>query len=120
MSEAVENLKQRVVGALEDMKAVDLTVLDVRGKSSVTDYMVVVSGTSSRHVKAMADNVVMETKKAGTPPLGVEGDQQGDWVLVDLGDVIAHIMMPETRAFYQLEKFWSDLGSDENRSSQAG
>ena len=117
MSEAVEKVKDLVVSALEDMKAVDLTVIDVQGKSSLTDYMVIVSGTSSRHVKAMANNVVIEAKKAGIPPMGVEGEQQGEWVLVDMGDVVAHIMMPETRAFYQLEKFWSDVGSDEGESN---
>ncbi len=118
--QAVERVKQLVIDALDELKAVDMAVLDVRGRSSVTDYMVVVSGTSTRHVKAMADNVVSEAKKAGLPPLGVEGADQAQWVLVDMGDVVAHIMMPETRAFYQLEKFWSELGPEDEGESRAG
>ena len=101
-----EELRDLVVNALEDMKAVDLVVLDVRGKSSVTDFMVIVSGTSDRHVKALANNVVVEVKKAGVKPMGVEGDNVGEWVLVDLTDVIVHIMQPDVRDFYQLEKLW--------------
>ncbi len=116
MSDIVEKVKDLVVDSLNDMKAVDMVVLDVRGKSSVTDYMVIVSATSSRHVKAMASSVVADAKKADLPPLGIEGEQQGDWVLVDMGDVLVHIMMPETRAFYQLEKFWSDLASDQGEA----
>ena len=108
----VEEIKDLVVKALEDVKAVDLKVLDVRGKSSVTDFMVVVSGTSDRHVKAMANNVVVEAKKAGITPLGVEGDKVCEWVLVDLGDVIVHVMLPDVRDFYQLEKLW-ETGSIE-------
>ncbi len=107
-----DELKDLVVNALEDMKAVDLIVLDVRGKSSVTDFMVIVSGTSDRHVKAMANNVVVEVKKAGVKPLGMEGDKTGEWVLVDLADVIVHVMLPDVRDFYQLEKLW-EAGSVE-------
>ena len=101
-----EEIKDLAVKALEDMKAVNLVVLDVRGKSSVTDFMIIVSGTSDRHVKAMANNVVVEVKKAGVNPLGVEGENVGEWVLVDLADVIVHIMLPDVRDFYQLEKLW--------------
>ncbi len=107
-----EELKDLVVNALEDMKAVNPVVLDVRGKSSVTDFMVIVSGTSDRHVKAMANNVVVEVKKAGIKPLGMEGDKTGEWVLVDLADVIVHVMLPDVRDFYQLEKLW-EAGSVE-------
>lgn len=109
----VEEVKDLVVKTLDDMKAVDLTVLDVRGKSSVTDYMVIVSGTSGRHVKAMANSVVVEAKKAGINPLGVEGESTSEWVLVDLVDVVVHIMLPETRDFYQLEKLWEAGSVDE-------
>ena len=109
----VEEVKNLVVKALEDLKAVDLTVLDVRGKSSVTDYMVIVSGTSARHLKAMANNVIVESKKAGIKPLGVEGEASNEWVLVDLVDVVVHIMLPETRDFYQLEKLWEAGSVDE-------
>ncbi len=108
----VDVIKDLAIKALDDMKAVDLAVLDVRGKSSVTDFMVIVSGTSGRHVKAMANNVVVEAKKAGIKPLGVEGEASNEWVLVDLVDVVVHIMLPETRDFYQLEKLW-DAGSVE-------
>lgn len=109
----VEEVKDLVVKTLDDMKAVDLTVLDVRGKSSVTDFMVIVSGTSGRHVKAMANSVVVEVKKAGINPLGVEGESTSEWVLVDLVDVVVHIMLPETRDFYQLEKLWEAGSVDE-------
>ncbi len=102
----VEEIKNLAVNALEELKAVDVVVLDVRGKSNVTDFMVIASGTSSRHVKAMANNVVVEVKKAGIVPLGVEGESTSEWVLVDLVDVVVHIMLPETRDFYQLEKLW--------------
>ena len=91
--------------ALADMKAVDSIVLDVRELSSVTDYMVVASGTSSRHVKSLANSVLMEAKAQGARPLGVEG--AGEWVLVDFGDVVVHVMQPATRSFYDLERLWS-------------
>lgn len=108
-----EAMKELAVTALEDMKAVNPVVMDVRGKSSVTDYMIVVSGTSDRHVKAIANNLVVEMKKAGVKPLGVEGDKIGEWVLVDLADVIVHIMLPDVRDFYQLEKLWEAGSIDE-------
>ena len=108
-----EALKVLVVQALEDLKAVDVQVLDVRDKTSVTDIMVIASGTSNRHVSAMANNVVVEVKKAGIKPLGVEGETTSEWVLVDLVDVVVHIMLPETRDFYQLEKLWEAGSVDE-------
>ena len=101
------SLLQLVIDALEDMKAVDILTLDVRDKTSVTDIMVICSGTSSRHVKSLSDNVIHKTKEAGTPPIGIEGQDAAEWVLVDLGDVVVHIMMPEIRDFYQLERLWS-------------
>lgn len=109
----VEEVRDLVVKALEDLKAVDLAVLDVRGKSSVTDYMVIASGTSARHLKAMANNVIVESKKAGIKPLGIEGEASNEWVLVDLVDVVVHIMLPEARDFYQLEKLWEAGSVDE-------
>lgn len=96
-----------VIDALEDLKGVDIQRLDVRDKTSVTDIMVVCTGTSSRHLKSLAENVVQEAKDAGYPPLGIEGNNGSDWVLVDLGDVVVHIMMAETREFYQLERLWT-------------
>jgi ribosome-associated protein len=103
-----EQLRDLVVDALEDIKAIDIRVLDVRGKSSVTDIMVVASGNTARQVKALSDNVVMKAKQAGVKPLGVEGEQQGEWALVDLGDVVVHVMQPAIRDFYNLEKLWGD------------
>jgi|TARA_Y100001954_G_C15526940_1_gene462185 ribosome-associated protein len=96
-----------VVDALEDLKAVDPKILDVRGISSVMDYLVIASGNSSRHVKSLADNVVIKAKEAGLPPIGVEGENAADWVLVDLGDVVVHVMQPAARSFYDLERLWS-------------
>lgn len=96
-----------VQSALEDMKAREVVVLDVNGKSSVTDYMVVASGTSKRHVMSVAQEVVDKVKAAGLRPVGVEGEAVGDWILVDLGDVIVHVMMPDARSFYDIERLWS-------------
>ncbi len=95
-----------VLEALDDGKAKDVKVIDVRAKTSVTDYMVIASGTSERHVKSLADQVVEKAKEHDVPPLGVEGQNVGEWVLVDLGDAIVHVMKPQIREFYQLEKFW--------------
>lgn len=102
-----EELLKVVVDALEERKASDIVVLDVAKKTSVTDYMVIATGTSSRQVKSAAENIVEKSKQAGVMPLGTEGELQGEWVLVDLGDVVAHVMQRETRDFYKLEKLWS-------------
>lgn len=99
-------LTKLVVGALEDLKALDLKILDVSAMTTVTDTMIVVSGTSTRHVKAMADSVVEKSSAAGHRPLGVEGEKEAEWILVDLGDVVVHIMLPQARDFYNLEKLW--------------
>ncbi len=96
-----------VITVLEDMKAVDISIIDVKGKNSLTDEMVIASGTSSRHLSALADDLVKKAKQAGVPPLGVEGKNGSDWVLVDLNDVIVHLMLPRARLFYNLEKLWS-------------
>ncbi len=101
-----DQLLQWVLEALDDLKAREVTVLDVRGKTQVTDYMVVASGTSERHVRSLADHVVEKMAERKIKPLGVEGEHFRDWVLVDLGDVVVHVMLPETRNFYQLEKLW--------------
>ena len=93
--------------ALGDLKAVDPVVLDVRELSAVMDWLVVASGTSSRHVKALADNVMMKAKEQGVRPLGVEGERVGEWVLVAFGDVVVHVMQPAARSFYDLERLWS-------------
>lgn len=104
---SVDELLQAVRGALEELKAKDAVEIDVRGKSSVTDYMVVAAGTSSRHVKSIADEVVKFAKKLDVMPLGVEGEREAEWVLVDLGDVVVHVMLPRVREFYALERLWT-------------
>jgi ribosome-associated protein len=100
------DLKGIVLAALEDMKAVNATVLDVRGLTDIADTLIVASGNSDRHVRSIADRVIEYAKKAGYRPLGVEGERDGEWVLVDLQDVIVHIMLPRVREFYRLEDLW--------------
>lgn len=104
---SAESLQNLVINALEDIKAEDIKVLDVTGMTDVTDVMIIATGKSNRQVKALANEVVMQAKAAGIQPLGVEGEQVGEWALVDLGDVITHIMTPQTRLTYNLEKLWS-------------
>ncbi|MBS7456238.1 ribosome silencing factor [Coralloluteibacterium stylophorae] len=96
-----------VRNALEEIKAKDVVEIDVVGKTSVTDFMVIASGTSTRHVKSIADEVVKHAKNVGVMPLGVEGEREAEWVLVDLGDVICHVMLPRVREFYALERLWT-------------
>ncbi len=104
-----DELKQLVVEAIEEVKGNEITCLDVTGQTSVTDYMVIACGTSNRHVKSLADNVIEQCKKRGIKPLGVEGQDKSEWVLVDLGDVVAHLMLPATRQFYDLERLWDNV-----------
>jgi ribosome-associated protein len=99
-------LRDIVLDALADMKAVDVKALDVRGITDVTDTMVVASGNSDRHVKSIADRVLQRCKEAGFRPYGMEGERDGEWVLVDLNDLVLHVMLPRTRQFYALEKLW--------------
>lgn len=101
-----EELNQLVLDALDDLKAVDVYTVDVREKTSITDVMVIATGTSKRHVKSLADNLILKAKENGVTPLGVEGLEGGEWALIDLGDVVVHIMLAEVRDFYQLEKLW--------------
>lgn len=102
-----EQLKDLAIGALDDLKGRDIVALDVRGLTGVTDYMVFCTGNSDRQVKSLANNVEVEARKLGIKPLGTEGEQVGEWVLVDFGDVIVHVMLAETRAFYDLERLWT-------------
>ena len=112
------SLRKTVIAALEDLKAKDIREIDVRGKTSIADLLVIASGTSARHVKSIADEVVKFAKQAGVMPLGVEGEQEAEWVLVDLGDVIVHVMLPRIREFYGLEKLW-DLRPTQREPSVA-
>jgi len=102
-----KELLKMVESVLDEHKGQNITTLDVIGKTSVTDFMVLSTATSERHAKALSDYVVEKVKESGFMPLGVEGQQGSDWVLVDLGDVILHVMTAQAREFYQLEKLWS-------------
>ena len=104
---SAETLLASVRAAVEEIKAKDVVEIDVRGRTSVTDHLVIASGTSTRHVKSIADEVIKFAKKLGAMPLGVEGEREAEWVLVDLGDVIVHVMLPRVREFYALERLWT-------------
>lgn len=112
-----QELRELVLSSLEDFKAIDIQEIDVSAQNSLTDLFVLASGNSSRHVRSMAENLVIKAKAAGHLPLGIEGEKEGEWVLVDLNDIVVHLMQPQTRAFYNLEKLW-EAGS-KRRSSAA-
>lgn len=99
-------LNDLIINALEDLKGRDIVSLDVHELSDVMDTLIIVSGTSNRHVKSLVDNVVEDAKAAGFQPLGIEGKEGGEWVLVDFGDTVVHSMLPATREFYDLERLW--------------
>lgn len=103
----MSDLNNAIINALEDLKGQNIVTLDVSQLSDVMDTLIIVSGTSSRHSRALAENLVEDTKKNGFRALGVEGLEVGDWVLVDYGDTVVHVMQEETRAYYELEKLWS-------------
>jgi ribosome-associated protein len=113
-----DELQQLVISSLEDYKAVDIQVIDVSGRNPLTERMIIASGNSTRHVKSMSENLIVGAKAAGNLPLGVEGASEGEWVLVDLNDVIVHLMLPQTRLFYNLEKLWE--ASADHRSGVSG
>jgi ribosome-associated protein len=112
----IDELRDLVVRALEDVKASDIKILDVRGRASYTDVLVIASGSSQRQVKALADRVAEAAKAHGIPALGVEGEREAEWILVDLGDVVVHVMLPRVRDFYNLERLW---GSESPTAEQA-
>ena len=117
VTQQVEALKTFVLEALDDMKAMDVTVMDVRGKTSVTDWIVIATGSSTRHVKSIANNIVTSAKEKNRRVLGIEGENEGEWVLVDMGDVIVHVMQQQVRDFYDLESLWA---VDAIRRKEAG
>jgi ribosome-associated protein len=104
----LEETKLAVVDALEDIKAFDITVMDVQKLTSMTSYMIVATANSTRQAKAIADNVREKLKEKGVELRGTEGDKEGEWVLVDLGDIVVHIMIPSARAYYNLEQLWGE------------
>jgi len=110
----MEALKKSILNILEDNKAQNISLIDVKNKSSVTDVMFIVSGRSTRHVKAIADNLVTKLKKNKIKPLGVEGYNKSEWILLDYGDLLVHVMHPDTREFYSLEKLWDENIDSDN------
>lgn len=114
-----EQLTALVISSLEDLKAIDIQQVDVSGQSPLADRFVIATGNSSRHVKSMAEKLVVKAKASGFKPLGVEGEKGGEWVLVDLNDVIVHLMLPQTRAFYNLEKLWEASSQQRESASRS-
>jgi ribosome-associated protein len=114
-----EEIKKLVINALEDMKAKDITVIDVKGRSSVTDYMILATGTSKKHAQAVCDNASTDAKAQGLKPLGAEGRDSSDWMLLDLGDVIVHVMTEQARHFYDLERLWGEPTKEQNTDLSA-
>jgi ribosome-associated protein len=115
-----EALRNLIVDALEDRKGHDVIAMNVAAVSDVTDYMIIASGTSNRHVKALVDRVMDAASTAGVRPLGVEGRETSEWVLVDMGDALVHVMQAETRSFYDLERLWSELPGEPAEADMAG
>jgi ribosome-associated protein len=111
-------LKDLVIQALEDVKGQEIVCMDVSELTDITDFMVVASGNTNRQVKALVNNVVEDAKRSGVIPIGVEGQEQGDWVLVDLADVIVHVMLPKVRQYYDLERLWSMTPSKSEEVSE--
>lgn len=111
LDSATQKLCETALNALADLKAQHVTTLDVRSLTSIADIMIIASGTSTRHVKALADEVQVKAKAAGFQPVGVEGEREGEWVLIDLAGVIVHVMLPATRVFYDLERLWTAQGA---------
>jgi ribosome-associated protein len=116
---SAQQLHQLVLSTLEEFKAVDIKSVDVTGLSPLTDHFVVASGNSTRHVKSMADKLVQVAKANGVQPLGVEGEREAQWILVDLNDIIVHLMLPQARAFYNIEKLW-EVSKEQRSGSGSG
>ena len=111
-AQQIQRLLDKVLGSLDDLKAIDVRSIDVTKFSDVTDWMVLASGTSNRHVRSLVNRVVEDLKVSDTRPLGVEGRETSEWVLVDYGDVVLHVMQSEARSFYDLERLWADLPAE--------
>ena len=107
-----EALRDLVIDALEELKGRDILSLPVADITDITDFMVFASGTSNRHVKSLVNSVVEMAKERGVIPIGIEGREANEWVLVDLGDVLVHVMQSDTRKFYDLERLWTEISSD--------
>lgn len=105
----IERVKNLAIAALEDMKAQDITVLNVTLLTAITDTMIICCGTSKRHVKSLSENVVSKAKENNLHVIGVEGEESAEWILVDLGTTLVHIMLPSIREFYNLEKLWTNI-----------
>jgi ribosome-associated protein len=114
-SEQIQQLRDQLLGSLDDLKAIDVRSINVSKFSDVTDWMVLASGTSNRHVRALVNRVVEDLKETDTRPLGVEGRESSEWELVDYGDVVLHVMQAETRRFYDLERLWADLPAESTK-----
>lgn len=112
-----DELCKLIIETIEDVKGLDIVKLDVRDMTSMTDWMIVASGTSNRHVRALSESVVEKAKQAGHRPIGLEGEEGGEWVLVDLQDALVHVMLPKVREFYNLEKLWSIRPSTDAEAS---
>ncbi len=115
----MSELCDQVIEALEDVKGKNIVTLNVSALTDVMDNMVIASGTSSRHVKSLAENAIVELKKQGYPPFGIEGMDDGEWVLVDFGDVVLHVMQPHIREFYDLERLWNPEAADNAQQLQS-
>ncbi len=113
-----EHLCATITEILEDLKAINTVCLDVRHLTSITDAMIITSGRSDRHVRAIADALIERCKEAGIRPLGVEGMESSEWVLVDFADAIVHVMLPKTREFYEIEKLW-DLSKPRSEAAES-
>ncbi|MHB1585636.1 MAG: ribosome silencing factor [Acidiferrobacteraceae bacterium] len=111
-------LLKKICTVLDQAKGLDIKSLDVRKMTDIADYMVIASGTSSRHVNALADRLVDQLRTRDVRPVGVEGREQGEWVLIDFADVIVHVMLPQTRDFYNLEKLWSKEVAEEPQRAE--
>jgi ribosome-associated protein len=110
-----KDLNKKIIDSLDDLKGQNITEMDVKTLTDVMDTLIIVTGTSNRHVKSLATNVVEDLKKDDIRPLGVEGMESGEWVLVDYGDTVVHVMLPAMRDFYEIEKLWSQM--PENRDN---